>query len=341
MKNQVRICCFCFSFLCLFLLCSCTTAREPVSKSGFYLNTFVTVTLYDSREEALLEDCMELCGAYEQIFSRTRQDSELYLLNNGSLRDPKGYARISDELYELISMGLMYGELSQGALDITVAPVSSLWDFSAPEGQTTVPTAEAIQQGLFLVDYEKIELLPDNQIYLPEGMSLDLGAVAKGYIADRIKDYLLEQGVNSAVINLGGNVLCIGSKSAKEPFQIGIQQPFQEYNETVAVMKISDTSVVTSGIYERCFTTEDGTFYHHILNPDTGYPCDNNLLSVTIAAHSSMEADALSTACFCLGLEEGIKLLDSLPDVYGVFITEDRKLHYSAGFQEAIEVIER
>ncbi len=339
MKNRVIVCCLCC--LCLLLFGSCTTVRGPISKSGFYLNTFVTVTIYDNRDVSLLENCMELCGQYEQIFSRTREDSELYLFNNGSLRDTEGNSQVSHELYELISMGLAYGELSQGTLDITVAPISSLWDFSSGEGAAQVPGEHILQEALAFVDYKKVKLLPDNKVYLPEGMKLDLGAVAKGYIADRMKEYLLNQGVSSAVINLGGNVLCIGSKSPKEPFQIGIQQPFQEYNETVAVMKISDISVVTSGIYERCFTTEEGTFYHHILNPDTGYPCDNNLLSVTIAAESSMEADALSTACFCLGLEEGMKLLDSLPDIYGVFITEDREVHYSAGFWEAIEVIEK
>ncbi len=341
MRNRIRESVFCCSILWLLLLGGCTTAGEPLSKSGFYLNTFVTVTLYDSRDISLLEDCMELCGAYEQIFSRTRQDSELYLLNHNSLRDAEGYAQVSDELYELISMGLAYGELSQGALDITVAPVSSLWDFSVPEEQAVVPPAEAIEQGLAFVDYEKVKLLPDNKVYLPEGMSLDLGAAAKGYIADRMKEYLTEQGVSSAVINLGGNILCIGSKSAEESFQIGIRQPFQESSETAAVMKISDASVVTSGVYERCFTAEDGTFYHHILDPDTGYPCRNNLLSVTIVARSSTEADALSTACFCLGMEEGIKLLDSIPDAYGVFITEDGELHYSSGFQDTIEVTER
>lgn len=341
MKHSVKTCCFFCGLFCILLFGSCRTIEEPISKSGFYLNTFVTVTLYDSRDETLLESCMKLCGEYEQIFSRTREDSELYLLNNGNLRNREGISRISHELYELISMGLYYGELSQGRLDITVAPITSLWNFSSGGEVNQPPDQDLIQQALSLVDYKKVELYPDNQVYLPQGMELDLGAVAKGYIADRMKEYLLNQGVRSAVINLGGNILCIGGKTSKEPFRIGIQQPFQQYNETVAVMKITDISVVTSGIYERCFTTEEGTFYHHILNPDTGYPCDNSLLSVTIAAESSMEADALSTACFCLGLEEGMKLLDSLPDAYGVFITEDRELHYSAGFREAIEVMEK
>ena len=340
MNKPIRFCCICCSLICLFFLCSCTSA-QPISKSGFYLNTFVTVTLYDSKDETLLNDCMELCSYYEQIFSRTSEESELYLLNSGSLNDGEGCATVSDALYELISLGIAYGEVSGGALDITVAPVSSLWDFSSAEGQHTVPSKEAVQQGLLFVDYRKAELLTGNRIRLPQGMSLDLGAIAKGYIADRIAEYLTEQGVTSAIINLGGNILCMGSKSQKEPFQIGIQQPFQDRNETAAIMKLSDVSVVTSGIYERCFTSEDGTFYHHILDPTTGYPCDNELLSVTIIAKNSATADALSTACFCLGLEEGMQLLDTLPDVYGVFITEDRELHYSAGFQDVIEVVKQ
>ena len=329
------------SFFCAFLLSGCHT-KEPISQSGFYLNTFVTVTLYDSSDTALLEGCMELCRMYEQIFSRTDENSELYRLNHGLLSDNDGTSKISDSLYELISLGIAYGGLSGGALDISIAPVSSLWDFSSGENQdvpeSRIPQETQVAQGLSFVDYQKITLPGENQIILPEGMALDLGAIAKGYIADRIKEYLMEQGVNSAIINLGGNVLCIGQKPGGQGFQIGIQQPFADRNETAAVMTLSDTSVVTSGIYERYFTTENGVFYHHILDSNTGYPCDNELISVTIVSKSSAAADALSTACFCLGLEDGMALLDSLPDVYGVFITEDREMHYSEGFLEAIPV---
>lgn len=166
-------------------------------------------------------------------------------------------------------------------------------------------------------------------------MGLDLGAIAKGYIADKIKEFLMEKGVKSAIINLGGNVLCIGGKPDKAPFNIGIQKPFADRKETIAVMELSDKSIVSSGIYERFFE-RDGNFYHHILNPKTGYPYDNSLVAVTIISDKSVDGDGLSTSCFALGLEEGMKLINSIENVHAVFITDDYKPHFSDGFEEAI-----
>ena len=178
---------------------------------------------------------------------------------------------------------------------------------------------------------------PERVDFAKEGMQLDLGAVAKGYIADRIKDYLLEQGVESAIIDLGGNILCVGSRPGGDPFRIGLQRPFASHSETVATVEITDKSVVSSGIYERYFE-EDGVLYHHILNPETGYPYDNGLVSVTIISDESVDGDGLSTSCFALGLEKGMELINSLPDVQAVFITEDGELHFSEGFEDELTV---
>ena len=242
---------------------------------------------------------------------------------------------LSDPLAELIAAGLHYGVISDGAFDISIAPVSSLWDFTSGEG--TVPDSDAIAEALELVNYRDV-MLEGNEIrFAKEGMQLDLGAVAKGYIADRIKDYLLEQGVESAIIDLGGNILCVGNRPGGDPFRIGLQRPFASYSETVATVEITDKSVVSSGIYERYFE-EDGVLYHHILNPKTGYPYDNGLVSVTIISDESVDGDGLSTSCFALGLEKGMELVDSLPDVQAVFITEDGELHFSEGFEEELTV---
>ena len=162
-------------------------------------------------------------------------------------------------------------------------------------------------------------------------MQLDLGAIAKGYIADRLKDYLKEQGVTSATINLGGNVLCIGGHTDGKPFSVGIQKPFAQRNEVLLSVDVDDLSVVSSGIYERYFES-NGTLYHHILNPKTGMPYNNGLTSVSILSSTSVEGDGLSTACFALGLKDGIALLDSLEGVCGVFVDENGELHYSEGF---------
>ena len=182
------------------------------------------------------------------------------------------------------------------------------------------------------MNYENI-IIRDNTVKLADPQAgIDLGAIAKGYIADRIKDYLEEEGVRHAMINLGGNVLAMGSKLDGSDYNIGIQKPFDETGEPITSVKISDKSVVTSGIYQRYFKA-DGKIYHHILDPNTGYPCENNLYSVTILTDSSLTADALSTTCFLLGYDRGMKLINQLDNVDAVFITNDNQIHYSKNFQ--------
>lgn len=168
---------------------------------------------------------------------------------------------------------------------------------------------------------------------------IDLGAIAKGYIADRLKDFLVENQVTSATIDLGGNILCVGDKPDGSAFRIGIRQPFGDQGSPMLVVPVSGWSVVTSGIYERYFE-EDGTLYHHILNPSTGYPCENNLLSVTILSEHSVDGDALSTTCFSLGLSDGMALIDSLDEIYAVFVTDDYNIHYSEGLTDRFAISE-
>lgn len=328
-----------------------TTGNEPISISSIKLNTAVQITIYDSQDKALLDDCLALCDKYEQVFSRTNEKSELYKLNHRkdiSDKDPNtdrqttpypvsGTAdtwHISEDLASLLSEGLDITRESDGAFDIAIAPLTSLWDFTAEDPK--VPDDAAIQKALPLCSSDGVTI--DGQdITLPsDDIQFDVGAIAKGYITDRLKDFLVKKGVKSAIINLGGNVLCIGSKPDGTPFKIGIQKPFADRNETEAVMDITGKSVVSSGIYERCFK-QGGKLYHHILNPKTGYPYDNSLISVTIISDQSVDGDALSTTCFALGLEDGLKFAEK-KGVQAVFITEDYKLHYTDGFRDEIRV---
>lgn len=328
-----------------------TTGNEPISISSIKLNTAVQITIYDSQDKALLDDCLALCDKYELIFSRTHEKSELYKLNHRKDTSDKdtntdrqttpypvsGIAdtwHISEDLASLLSEGLDITRESDGAFDIAIAPLTSLWDFTAEDPK--VPDDAAIQKALPLCSSDGVTI--DGQdITLPsDDIQFDVGAIAKGYIADRLKDFLVKKGVNSAIINLGGNVLCIGSKPDGTPFKVGIQKPFADRNETEAVMDITGKSVVSSGIYERCFK-QNGKLYHHILNPKTGYPYDNSLISVTIISDQSVDGDALSTTCFALGLEDGLKFAEK-KGVQAVFITEDYKLHYTDGFRDEINV---
>lgn len=328
-----------------------TTGNQPISISSIKLNTAVQITIYDSQDKALLNDCLALCDKYELIFSRTNEKSELYKLNHRKDVSDRDFStdgqttpypvsgtadtwHISEDLAALLSEGLDITKESDGAFDIAIAPLTSLWDFTAEDPR--VPDDAAIQKALPLCSSDGVTI--DGQdITLPsDDIQFDVGAIAKGYIADRLKDFLMKKGVKSAIINLGGNVLCIGSKPDGTPFKIGIQKPFADRNETEAVMDITGKSVVSSGIYERCFK-QDGKLYHHILNPQTGYPYDNGLISVTIISDQSVDGDALSTTCFALGLEDGLKFAEK-KGVQAVFITEDYELHYTDGFRDEIRV---
>lgn len=307
-------------------------ASEPISGTSFKLNTVVSVKIYDSTDQTLIDDVFALCDRYEALFSRTKESSEIYRLNEGTLPlEAEGFL-ISPETAELVAKALEYGALSDGAFDPAIEPVSSLWDFTSVEKR--LPSEEELAAALPLVDYRDITLIGNHIQFGKKGMGLDLGAIAKGYIADRMKDYLISKGVKSAIINLGGNVLCIGEKPDGAPFQVGIQKPFADRSETVSTISITDQSVVSSGIYERFFE-KDGEFYHHILNPETGMPYDNSLIAVTIISDKSVDGDGLSTSCFALGLEDGMALINRLPDIHAVFITADGELHYSEDFPQS------
>lgn len=325
----------------------------------------------DSRE--VLQSCISKCGEYERIFSRTAKGSELYQINQISdlyktaversaksdkekdivqrieklcpeentlhwqiISDGSLAVDVSEKMYQLLERGLYYSEQSEGAFDISIAPVSSLWDFTSEAPR--MPSDDTLKAALRLVDYQALAL--ENKeggqiVFGKPGMQLDLGGIAKGFIADELKEYLLECGVTGGVISLGGNVLCVGSKAEDKDFKIGVQQPFADRNETVAVLEVSDISVVSSGIYERCFE-QDGRLYHHILNPENGLPFDNDLMAVTILSEKSVDGDGLSTTCFAMGREKGLKYINTLEGVYAMFITKDEKLWYSDGFEKFI-----
>lgn len=298
-----------------------------ISKSDFVLNTVATITLYGETDEALIDECFELCRHYEALFSRTDENSEVYKLNTRQISE------VSDDTAEVIKRGLEYGALSDGKFDITVEPLSALWNFTSDT--PSVPSEEDIINARNKLDYTAVSVSGSTVSFNNDYTRLDLGAIAKGYIADKVKELLISKGVKRAIVNLGGNVLCIGGKTDTEDFTIGIQYPFGE--GSIASVSVRDMSVVTSGTYERYFE-ENGKLYHHILDPDTGYPAENGLLSVTIIGPNSCDCDALSTTCFVLGRTAGTALIESRDGYYAIFVTGDYKLYYTSGAQAALDI---
>lgn len=302
-------------------------ARKPLSYTGVALDTVISIQIYDSHDEALIKKCQSMCEEYEAKFSRTIETSEVAQINAAA----GAPVEVSDDTVKLIKKGIYYGNMSDGAFDITIGSVSSLWDFKAED--PAPPAAEAIAEAVKHVNFRKIMIDGNTVKLLDPSAKLDLGAIAKGYIADRIKEYLREEGVRHALINLGGNVLAIGGRQDGSPFQIGVQKPFDESGEYITAVSLNNKSVVTSGTYQRCFEKDD-ILYHHILYPTSGNPCNNGLNSVTIITDSSLTADALSTTCFLLGPDEGMRLVNQLDNVDAIFINTDNEITYSRNFDK-------
>lgn len=313
----------------LSLMCSgCSKdMQEPISRSDILFDTVINIQIFDSNDTTILDTCFDMCKDYENRFSRTIETSEISQINHSNGKP----ITISSDTAALISRGLYYSELSNGKFDITVAPLSELWDFKNNTG--ILPDSTAIQASLPDVNYKNIQLDGTTITITDPNTRLDLGGIAKGFIADQLKAYLESQGVKHALINLGGNVLAVGNKPDGDPFNIGIQKPFDEKNEPITNVEINGQSVVSSGIYERYFKVDD-QIYHHILDPKTGYPYQNDLLGVTIISEQSADGDGLSTTCFALGLDEGLKLINSLKNTEAIFITDDYQLHYSNGLKK-------
>ncbi|MDY5845689.1 MAG: FAD:protein FMN transferase [Bariatricus sp.] len=308
------------------LLGGCSnTSNEPASITSTFFDTVITITVYNKNADSILDECIKLCKKYELLFSPTNAESEIYKLNHARGKS----VQLSSETIEAIELGIQYSELTEGKFDITIAPLIDAWGFQGDN--PSVPSATAITEAKSHIGYENVIIDGNTVRLVDEKAAVDLGGIAKGYIADKLKEYMKENGVTHALISLGGNVLALGGKPDGSSFNIGIQKPFSETGVTISSIKLEDASAVTSGIYQRYFE-ESGTIYHHILDPVTGYPCDNDLLGVTIICDSSARADALSTACFVLGLDGGMKLVNEDNSVEAVFITSDYEMHYSDGF---------
>ncbi|MBO5552248.1 MAG: FAD:protein FMN transferase [Lachnospiraceae bacterium] len=293
-----------------------TDKREEASRTGLYFDTPVTIRIYDENAEALLDGCFEICDELQGVLSAYESSSELYRLNNRN----SSAVEVSEALSECIKMGIEAGNMSGGEFDITIYPVSSLWDFRSGEGR--VPDASDIKKALRHVDYTGVKAEGGVIELRDSGAKIDLGAVAKGYISGRIRSYLRENGCDGAVINLGGNVSTVGVKPDGGSFKVGVQKPFEDRGAVSAVVQMQEGCIISSGTYERYFV-QNGITYHHILSAGTGYPADTGLVQVTVIGNDDMLCDTLSTVGILLGRERTETLLDEKGYDVGLIFTED------------------
>lgn len=340
---------------------------QGIAKTGFYLDTVCTITIYgvdpdsdlgkelaEADNEAqqkrifqLITDAFLECDRCEKVLSKTISSSEISQINASGGQT----VTVSDMTAEVIEKGLEYGDISNGVFDITIGKVTDLWDFHDFQTEDTsdseagtdevtdpLPDPDLLKEAVSHVDYRKVKADDDKVALQDPEMEIDLGGIAKGYIADHLTRWLEECGVVSAVIDLGGNIVAIGGKSAgllelpQQDFTIGIKDPQSESGQLLGVFSCSDKTVVTSGTYER-YVVKDGKKYHHILDPETGWPAETDVDSVTIITEKNhaVDADGLSTTCLALGVEKGTALIETLEGVEAVFVDLDGNMTSTSG----------
>ena len=299
--------------------------NQEVQKEFFTMDTYMTFSLYGEKAGETLKDAEAKIRKLESEWSVTNQNSEIYQVNHSN-GNP---VTLSEDTAEVVRYALDMAKETGGALDPTIYPVLTAWGFTT--GKNRVPKETEIRTLLEHVGYEKV-ILDGQTLTLPEEMELDLGAVGKGYAGDLTADLVKEHGLESALLNIGGNIQAVGSRPDGEDWRLAIRSPYGEGE--VGLLKVSDCAVVTSGNYERYFTAKDGTRYGHIIDPKTGYPVDNGLASVTIVTEEGKMGDALSTALFVKGLDGAKAYWQSHDGFEMIVMTEDQKLYVTEGLDE-------
>lgn len=306
------------------------------AQSEYVIGTYCTVNLFEKGSRA----------AYRELFARLREiDQHMSVHIEGSdvdrINRNAGIAPVTvhRDVMELMLKAREYAELTEGAFDPSIGPLVALWGIGTDAAR--VPDPSRIQELLPLVDWQRVQLdVNKNTVFLEKpGMMLDLGAIAKGYAADELAAIISRLNIPRAIIDLGGNILAYGSKDGDKAWRIGIQNPTNQRGEYMAVLEVKNKTVVTSGIYERFFV-EDGQRYHHILSVHDGYPVENRVLSVTIVADSSTDADALSTGVFAMGYQKGQQLIESLSGVDAVWIFDNYSIRVSSGLKDSFSLMD-
>ncbi len=300
-----------------------------VDETRLALDTFVQIKATGRNGRKAVDEAFAEIERLEELLDRFQPTSQVSRLNEQA---GLAWVELDEDTRFLLEQGQHYGRLSQGAFDVTVGVLADLWGFGSDHNR--VPSPAEIEAALDVTGYPLLAI-EGNRAFVEKGVKVDLGGIAKGYTVDKAAAKLRQRGVKHAIINAGGDVYAIGSRPDGKPWRVGVTNPRQVEGMALAVY-LQDQAIATSGDYQRFFIHE-GERYHHILDPRTGYPA-RGLASVSVIAPSAMEADALATAVFVLGRGQGLALVDSLPGVEAVLITDAGEILVSKGLEGKIDI---
>ena len=309
--------------------------KEPTSITETMLHTVVQMQVYHEGVEDVMQEAIDYMAEMETLLSTNVEGSDVYKINKNAGIEP---VEVQPETMEIIKRSIQIAEESDGLFDISIGVLTDLWQIGSADAR--VPEESEIIEAVNLIDYEKINIDEENMTVMleEEGMSLELGGISKGYIGSGIVEIFEENNITTAIINLGGNVVVMGtSPSNEDGWNVGVQDPDEVRGEIVGTQRVINAAIVTSGIYER-YLEVDGTKYHHIMDPRTGYPLDNEISGVTVFAPTSFDGDSYSTALFLMGIEEGIEFINSKDGFEVAYVDKDGGVHLSAGIQDSFNL---
>lgn len=305
-------------------------SQMPLEKEHFRMGTVINQLAYGRHAKKAMNEVAKRIYEIESLMTINAPGGEINILNDAAGKEA---VRLSPETFKLLEKSINFSELSRGAFDVTIGPLVREWGIHTENPR--ILEENSISKLLPLVNYRDIHLFKEQLSAKLEksGQVVDLGGIAKGYAGDEAIRIYKSHGISSAYINIGGNVVVLGNKPNGEPWRIAITNPRMMGQERyIGAVDVKDNAVVTSGDYERYFE-KDGIRYHHIIDPKTGEPADSGLISVTIIAKSSTDADALSTAAFVLGLDKGKQLIEIMANVEAIFVTKDKEIYTTDGLK--------
>ncbi|MBI5185193.1 MAG: FAD:protein FMN transferase [Nitrospinae bacterium] len=336
----IRIARTCGVLLSLLSLLGCEKAEEAAvyKKSAFIMGTIVNITIVDSNEKdaaVKIEEAFDEIRRIEGLMMRMKPTSDATKINASAGEGP---VKVNPETLQVIMDSLPATSLTSGKFDITIGPLTSLWDFENNGKREFVPSADEIQAARSLVGIKDLEIdSVSSSVFLKrKGMTLDLGGIAQGYAADQAVKLLKSKGIKSGIVDISGDILLFGHKPDGSVWRTGIQHPRKE-KEILAVLELTDKAVVTAGDYEHYFI-KDGVRYHHIIDPDTGYPA-GECQSVTIVTDKTVYADSVDDGIFILGPEKGMELINSRNDMDGFIVAKDGKILVSERLKGKVEIL--